>query len=294
MSTTTSAKIDPAAARLVARAGLEPRPSLQRAATAYLVRTNRARRGGVWVGFGTATFGALLIPGQNSIALTVAQVCAGYLVGSVIAGLVMERTASTSTVRSASLVPRTTSSLLPLWARVLPWVTLLPCIACPLLLLGDHPAFTRRVRNGNGTALDQVTWFTPATLAAISATAALALLLTVVLEWKVTRTRVQVDDLQETHLDLVTRSLSARATAGSASALGLACISGLGYLSVDVVRSEICSERSGGCRDVYDSWGLSLLVDISGPLLIAAVLLWAASVWLIMPRRLRSGPAAAL
>lgn len=293
MTHTKSDKIDPAASRLVARAGLEPRPSLQRAATHFLARTNKARRIGVWAGFGAALTG-VLIPGQNSMALTVAQMCAGYLVGSVVAGLVLERQGPTSTVRRASLVPRTTSSLLPMWARVLPWMTLLPCIASPLLLLGDHPVFTRTVRNKYGTGLDRMAWFSPTTLAAISITAALALTLTVVLEWKLTRTRLHVDDAQVAHLDLVTRALSARATAGSASALGLACIAGLGYLAYDVMRSVLCSHPVGGCTYPYQSWGLSLLVDLSFPLLTVSVLLWAASVWLILPRRLRSGPGAAL
>ena len=276
------------ATALIRRAGLAPRPDLERMAADYMARTKKARRVGVWTALGMVMLGLSLSSQSDSVALKVAQLSFGYLLGSVVAGWVLQRHLGPSTVRTASLQRRTLSSLLPWWARVLPWVTLLPCVASPLLLLGHHPTYTHRYTISNGFATTSMTWFAPSTLTAISVTAAAALLLTCLLQWRLTRRKVEVKDRDAAHLDLVTRALSARATAGSASALGLAFLSGLGDLSDDPLQSRRCNAALH-CRDAYHSTVLSFLYNMSIPLLLIALIPLAVSGLMVLPRSLRTG-----
>ncbi len=274
------------ATALVRRAGLEPRHNLEQMALDYLARAKRARRVGVWAAVGLVTIGLSISSKSDSGALTVAQLCFGYLLGSVVAGWALERQLGRSTVRSASLQRRTTSSLLPSWARVLPWVTLLPCVASPLLLLGHRPEGTPH--ETNAVATTPLMWFEPTTLIAISGAAAVALLLTCSLEWRLTRRKVDSDDPDAVHLHLVTRALSARATAGAACALGFALLSGLGYLSNDARLSYRCGPAAI-CHDSYQEAALRNFYDISFPLLVIAVVLLAVSGLMVPPRSLGTG-----
>lgn len=284
-------QVDPRGVALLRSAGLEPRPDLIVTANGYLARARKARKTGVWLAILTAAFGLTLIPNQQAFAMTAAQLFAGYLVGSVVASSVLERS-RTTTIRTASLSRRTASSLLPSWARALPWITLIPCAACPLLLLGHHPTLTETVRQGTGSAMKTLTWFSPSTLTAISATAAVALVTTIVVTRRLARRRLQVDDPALAHLDLVTRAMSARATAGSASALGIAMLAGICYIAHDVLGSYDCT-RDPRCRLVYDFPVLHQLAEIgSGLLSIGSVLFFAFALRPVLPHSLRSGPGA--
>ena len=190
--TTENAPTNVVATALIRRSGLAPRPDLERMAADYLARAKKARRVGVWTALGMVMLGLSLSSQSDSLALTVAQLCFGYLLGSVVAGWVLQRHLGPATVRTASLQRRTLSSMLPWWARLLPWVTLLPCVASPLLLLGHHPDYTHPDINGNALSTTSRLWFAPGTLVEISVTAAAALLLMWLLEWRLTRRKVEI------------------------------------------------------------------------------------------------------
>ena len=84
-------------------------------------------------------------------------------------------------MHAASLVPRAPASLLPLWARVLPWLFLVPCLAAPVLLLGDHPVGVARFKDGTGSVLATAAWFPSGVLIGTSVFALAALLV-----WRLT------------------------------------------------------------------------------------------------------------
>jgi hypothetical protein len=83
-----------------------------------------------------------------------------------------------------------------------------------------------------------------------------------------------LDREDDARVDLLTRALSARAVSGTAGALGLSLLGGLGYLSAEPLVSEVCLSVSD-CHPVYrwhDNFGL--FQDAGGLMIVAAILLF--------------------
>ena len=91
----------------------------------------------------------------------------------------------------------------------------------------------------------------------------------------------------------MTRALSARATAGSASALGIAFLSGLGDVSDDALLTYGAA-LARLCHEAYHSRVLGFLYKMSFPLLLVAVVLMAVSGLMVLPRSLRTESKASL
>jgi hypothetical protein len=238
-------------AELLDDADVAPRADLVALAHAYLVRTRRARWFG---GLGAITFasgGWWFGSDSDALGLTFARFFAGYLVGSIVAERALVGL-DRRDLRSASLAPRTASSLLPLWARVGPWLVLPLAAASPLLLLGEHPRGVSRIHTATSSGFATASWFSSATLTGVSVTAFVTLILVIVVTRRLAHRPLALDDSESARLDLVMRRRSARSVAGAATALGLEMLAGVCFLGVNPANSWVCTE-SVGCRQVYRS-----------------------------------------
>ena len=228
--------------------------------------------GGRWFGgLGAITFasgGWWFGSDSDALGLSFARFFAGYLVGSIVAERALVGL-DRRDLRSASLAPRTASSLLPLWARVGPWLVLPLAAASPLLLLGEHPRGVSRIHTRTSSGFATAWWFSPATLTGVSVTAVVTLVLAIVVTRRLAHRPLVLDDSESAHLDLVMRRRSARAVAGAATALGLQLLAGVCFLGVDPVISQVCTPPSD-CHQVYtfpsyeELQNLALLLVASG------------------------------
>jgi hypothetical protein len=238
-------------AELLDDADVAPRADLVALAHAYLVRTRRARwfgsLGAITFAYGGWWFGS----DSEALGLTFARFFAGYLVGSIVAERALVGL-DRRDLRSASLAPRTASSLLPLWARVGPWLVLPLAAASPLLLLGEHPRGVSRIHTATSSGFAKASWFNSATLTGVSVTAVVTLVLVVVVTRRLAHRPLVLDDSESARLDLVMRRRSARSLAGAATALGLQLLAGVCFLGVDPVNSRVCA-KARGCRQAYRS-----------------------------------------
>lgn len=214
---------------------------------AYRARVRRARWWGV--------IGALLAGAEGLLGPTdqfYARILIGYLVGSTLAELFSPRRRASGPVHAASLTTRQPGLLLPLWARALPWVALVPCLATPLLLLGDHPTGVTHVHDRLGSGFATAYWFSTGDLLSIAMLAAAALVC-----WRLTllnlaRRGLPADSPEAARLDLLTRAFSARSVSGTAAALGLCLLAGLASLSAQPLNSQVCTYVGpGGCQSLY-------------------------------------------
>ena len=255
MSSTTTRSTPNSAERgdvvLLRRYGIEPTNENRTVLASYRARTRRARWWGV---IGALAVGGLGLLGAASDAVGpgIAYLFAGYLVGSTAAELFSPRRRATGAVHTASLTTRQPGLLLPGWARTLPWIVLPPCVASPLLMLGDHPTGVTRMRDETGSAIVTADWFASSALVTISVLAAAGLVLWRLILRSLSRRRLPVDDPNAARLDLLTRALSARAASGAAAALGMSLLAGLGHLSVEPLNSMTCTTVAN-CDYLY-SW----------------------------------------
>jgi hypothetical protein len=236
-------------AELLDDADVAPRADLVVLAHAYLVRTRRARwfggLGAITFAYGAWWFGSH----SDALGLSFARFFAGYLVGSIVAERALVGL-DRRDLRSASLAPRTASSLLPLWARVGPWLVLPPAAATPLLLLGEHPRGVSRIHTRTSSGFASGSWFSSATLTGVSVTAVVTLVLAIVVTRRLAHRPLVLDDSETARLDLVMRRRSARCVAGAATALGLQLLAGVCFLGVGPAISQVCT-GAGVCRPVY-------------------------------------------
>lgn len=248
---------------LLVRYDIEPTPANVATLASYVRRTHRAHWYGVLGALVVGAFGLLGTTGQ-SLWLGLTRIMIGYLLGATVAEVLSPRRRAVGTLHVASLVPRDPDQLLPRWGRWLPWGALVPCLAAPLLILGDHPTGTHRLHDHTGFAMYTEAWFPTQTLLSTAVLAGIGLVLWRLALHRLARRPFPTDRPGAARLDLFTRALSARAVSGTAAALGLLLLAGLASLSVPVLVSVTCSSP-GECHDLY-AWRehYSLIQDVGG------------------------------
>lgn len=258
---------------LLRRYGIAAHEEHQRALAAYAARVRRARWWGV-AGVLIASGLGWLGPSVDAAGWNLSLLLAGYLIGSGVAEFASPTLQQSGSMHAASLAPRVPASLLPPWARVLPWLFLVPCLATPALLVGDHPVGVMRFKDGSGSVSVSAAWFSSSVLIGTAVFALAALLV-----WRLTLRSLAarplpLDRVEAARLDMLTRALSARAVSGAAAALGLLLLGGLGFLSAEPLMSEVCTSVTD-CHYVY-GWHrqYSVFQDVGGLMVAAAVLLF--------------------
>lgn len=271
---TTTAERDRDA--LMRRHGIDHTDENRATLAAYQARTRRARWWGV-VGALIAGGIGLLGSTEDAGALGIARLFIGYLVGSAAAELFSPQRRAAGAIHTASLTTREPNLLLPVWARILPWLFLAPCLASPLLMLGDHPSGVTRVRDQTGSAMVTAHWFPSPVLISAAVLAATGLVFWRLILRRLARRRLPVDKPGAARLDLLTRALSARAVSGTAAALGMSLLAGLAYLSVEPLNSMTCSTPAD-CHYVY-AWHAqyNLIQNLGLLTLLAAIMLFSYS-----------------
>ncbi|MDQ6687292.1 MAG: hypothetical protein M3Z50_06730 [Actinomycetota bacterium] len=271
-STTATSQARPGHDELLRRYAIDVNPDTRRTLAAYRARSHRSRWWGV-VGALIAGAAGLLGTTDNAAGLGLARLLIGYLVGSAAAEMLSPRRRAAGSVHAASLMTRHPDLLLPRWARVLPWLFLVPCLGAPLLLLGHHPSGVTRFHSHTGHGFSTAWWFSATTLVSIAAFAATGLVCwRLTLSW-LARRRLPVDNPDAARLDLLTRAMSARAVSGSAAVLGMSLLGGLTLLSSEPLQSMACS--IDGCHYLY-AWHdrYHLIEDVGLLLLLGAVFLF--------------------
>lgn len=258
---------------LLRRYGIAPTEENWATLSAYASRVRRARWWGV-AGVLIASGLGWLGPSVDAAGWTLSLLLTGYLIGAGVAEFAAPTLRQTGSVHAASLAPRVPATFLPSWARVLPWLTLVPCLAAPLLLVGDHPVGITRFKDAAGSVMATATWFPPSVLVGTSVLALAGLVV-----WRVTLRALAarplpLDRPEAARVELLTRALSARAVSGTAAALGLLLLGALAFLSAGPLMSQVCTSVND-CDYVY-GWHhhYDVLQSAGGLLLVAAVLLF--------------------
>lgn len=226
--------------------------------------------------------------GHNPFALGVAVVLVGYLLGVLLGELSAPRRRR-GTVRLASLQRREKTSLLPVWAYWAPWVTLLPAAGAPLLLLGSHPQGATSYHDPSASCSALAQWPSAQVLWAVACAALVGLGVCQLTVRRLVRMRYPAEDEDLARVDLLLRGVSARAVVGGATSLGLALISGTGYLIGVGLHSWVCAP-SGHGEPVYPFGpGLDVWLQPAELLvLMVSLLIWSVSRRRVDPR-LRRG-----
>lgn len=254
----------------------------------YLERTHRAH---VW---GVVVAGVLgLVPWTDAIdGLGWSWLLAGYFAGVVGAELVIRG----GRIRGTRTTWTTKVPLVPRWLRPLPWVTLLPCLAAPMLLLGRHPRGRYHVHGRLGSAWGIDTWFPPGLVIGTAGFAGVTLLAWSLLMWRLRRLPL---DPHLQVVDVFTRCASARLGAVTATALGLALLSQVASMADESLTSDSCDARIR-CHYLYaaHAWAgpaqdVGLLCAVGALLGFLAGRLWAVTEGKGSRRSRRAGAATA-
>jgi hypothetical protein len=232
------------------------------AVTAYRKRTHRLHWYGVLGAVFAGSAGLLGSTGEGS-GWSVATLLVGYLFGSTVAEAFSRQRRAAGSVHAASLVTRRPDRLVPPWLRVLPWVSLVPCLAAPLLIIGDHPTGVTRFKDHTGSGMAHATWFSTTALVTTAVLAASGLILWRWALCRLARRRLPADRPGAARLDLLMRALSARSISGTAAALGLVLLSGLASLSDQVLVSSTCTAVAH-CHDLYSAEAQRHLIENVG------------------------------
>jgi hypothetical protein len=234
---------------LLVRYDIEPTPGNVATLTSYVRRTHSAHWYGAIGAVAAGTLGWLGSTGESG-GLSLSRILIGYLVGAALAEVFSPARRAEGAVHAASLVTRDPDQLLPRWGRWLPWVALAPCLAAPLLILGDHPTGTFRFHDQTGSARVTEAWFPTTMLVTTALLAAAGLVLWRLALHRLSRRRLPADRPGAARLDLFTRALSARAVSGTAAALGLLLLAGLASVSGSALVSETCTTPRD-CHPLY-------------------------------------------
>jgi hypothetical protein len=243
-------------ARLIRDAGVPVTPVSLAASVTYIDRTRRARRYGIVLGL-IAGFGPLASSSSGG-SLVIPRMIAGYLLGLLASELFAPRPERPAR-RQALLRPRTPDDLISHRARWLPWLTLLPVVLAPLLLVGWHPRGRSHVTypNHGGSCSAIASWPGSTYLFAVAGLAVVALA-----AWEVTLHRLAVrqqpaENPTMRSLDHAMRAHSARSAVAAASALGFVLLAQIASAVDDGVHSFLCTVPINGhfsVGNVY-SWG---------------------------------------
>lgn len=267
MATTT------AAAELIASSGIDSSPAHLALANDYLARRRRAR----WVGLaGGLLLGLGPLAETDNIAELVARLLVGYLLGILLSELFVPR-GNRGGVRAASLRPRSMTDLLPRAAFVLPWLTLTPVLATPLLAIGWHPRGVSRLHNTTTDCFGRAYWPHTSTLFVIAGLAGASLVVLTITLRRLAHRSQPAEDVAALQLDRVLRARSARAAIAAATALGLSLISLVGALVYEGIHSYVCGSPTFGAAGSIYSWAGAVnpwLQDVSLLLLILAIPAW--------------------
>jgi hypothetical protein len=277
-------------AKLVKKAGVPPRDDLTAMATAYLLRLRRARVGGLLFGIavGFAPWGE-----DTSFHLGLGRLFVGFLLGLLLSELLV-REGPRQPRRAASLHRRSTRDLLPFGVRALPWLTLAPLLATPLLALGNHPRGMSSTSGPNGDSC-QGSAYWPST-GALIATGAIALIALVATELVLRRLvdRAQpADDPDAWSLDHELRASSARSAVAAASAMGLAITATVLTALNNGAHSFVCPTPLNQLTHSFNAYGnvyswapaaSPWLGKVTLPLLASAVAVWVACQFLPTPK----------
>jgi hypothetical protein len=257
---------------LLRRYGIEPTEVNLAVLVRYAARVKRAR----WYGVIGVVVAASLGWFEVTDGLQPAVLLAGYLVGSGVAELRSVRPPPSGTLHVASLSHRRPALLLPTWIRLLPWVSLVPLLAAPLLLVGDHPVGVFAFRDRSGSVHMTATWFSGEVVTTTVALALACLALWHATLHLLTTRPLPLEDSDLARVDVLTRALSARAVSGTAAALGLALLARLFVLGGRALDSQVCTSVQD-CRPVYGWHEHAAALDWTGGCLLLASLLvfWA-------------------
>ena len=273
------------AEELVVRSGVDANPALLARATDYLVRARRAR----WIGFaGGVVLGFGPMAGEGGESLLVPRLLAGYLFGVLLSDL-LTPTTTRGGVRAASLHPRSAGDLVPRAALALPWLTLLPLLATPLLALGWHPHGVTRLNKASGDGVCSAYWPHTATLFGIAGLAAISLVLLTLTLRRLSHRPQPAEDAASLRLDRVLRARSARAAIAAATALGLTLLNIVGESVYQGTNSYDCTRPMANSLtgNVY-SWAGSVnpwLQNVSLLVLLLAIPAWMICQRLPLPAR---------
>jgi hypothetical protein len=214
--------------------------------------TVRARRLGVvlglFVGFGP-------LAGDSNFDLVLPRLIIGYLLG-LLAGELLRPRPQRGARRQADLTARAASDLAPGWARLAPWLTLLPVAAAPLLGWGWHPRGVSVLNTPKIACFGSATWPTLGQLVTVAVVAVCSLaIMKISLSRLVHRARL-ADDPEASTLDDALRRMSARTVLGAATALGLVLIGAVAEAVYRGLNSASCSPKPLEGTDVgLYSWG---------------------------------------
>ncbi len=274
--------VEAEARQLIDQAGLPPEPALIGGASEYLRRTRRGRRYGLIAGL---LLGIGPLAGDDQLNLVLPRLLAGYLLGLLVSELLAPRPARLPR-RSAALRARRAGDPLPAWARMTPWVVLVPVLASPLLG-GIHPArgVAKVVTAGYTCSASLPGWPGMSALVAGAALGVAGLAVAELTLSALARRARPADDPAAASLDDVVRGMSARAVVGGATALGLALLAMIGQAVANDAHSFVCALQPGPPLPAYP-WAARLtswLEPVSFGLLVAALVVLAAC-------RRRQGP----
>jgi hypothetical protein len=258
---------------LLRRYGIAPTEGSVAVLSRYAVRVRRARWWGV-AGVLIASGLGWLGPSVDAAGWNLSLLLTGYLIGSGVAEFASPKLQQRGSVHAASLSPRVPATLLPVWARILPWLTLVPCLAAPMLLVGHHPVGGTRSKDSSGSVGATAVWFPPSVLVGTAVFALAALVVWRVTLRALTARPLALDRVEAAQVDILTRALSARAVSGAAAAVGLLLLGGLCFLSAEPLMSRVCTSV-GDCHYVY-GWHneYSRFQDVGGLVGVVAVLLF--------------------
>jgi hypothetical protein len=261
---------------LVNVAGVPATSATLACARDYLMRIRRARIFGIVLGL-VAGFGPLA--GEDGQSLVVPRMFAGYLIGLLLSELFRQGPAR-QRMRAAALQPRSSADLVPRVGRVLPWLTLVPLLATPVLAVGWHPRGVTRFSDANGDCTGAASWPRMATLLVVAGLAAAALVATMLILRRLARRALPAEDETLLTLECALRLRSARSATAAATALGLILVSGIAESIYTGMHSYVCrsplTNDFSSFGNVY-SWAPSVapwLQKVSLVLFLSAFPVW--------------------